>query len=829
MLPDLSVSKRLTVCTLLLLLIYSAQAQVALEGVVVDAVTGESLPAAHVQLVGSTEGTITNTEGRFSLAVPRFPVEIAVRFIGYESARVTVNEHPRRPLKIELAPSVLEMQEVVVSGEDPAYNIMRKVVAKKAQWETTMPNYRAEAYSRFLLYREQDLVQVRETIGESFWRPGDGAREVVRAKRLNPRNSGTFSHARQLGVPNFYDDNIDVKGFRLVGPTHPNATEWYTFTLAGHRQHDGQVVYDIYMAPKRLGRPGFVGVISVLDEAYVLLQVKLRPASYYKLPPPIDDWSIAFEQQFAPYDTTHWLPVDVRIEGSVALSRGGMSYPRARYEQVSRLTGHFIGFDPPDSLFASDTPHLVEQPFAEGRSYLFQGNPGMIPLTPSETEAIAKIDPKMTIAKAFRPRGVMGAIAMAEPMAMNMLQYALHRTLKDLVSEDLAVEEEDDTERSRTFSLARTLYDGSWSWYNRVDGLHAGLQHRQSFGTRWSVDAGVGYAFAREALSSRLNAQYRWGTPRNFRWLPRSGFVRLGTGHLAAPRYQSYTHNRLLNTVSTYLGYDDYFDYYERDYLHAEVGATSHRLRTTLAAGVQLERHRSLNSETDFEGWLLGDGQRPNPVIDEGDFVAWTLGLEVGDAKLGTGETPLSHFDLTLTRASDHALGGTFDFDRIDGKLNLDLPTFFRRQAWGHRLRIFVQGGYTLRGEVPVQRLGIVDNAIGPYSPLGGFRAYDGLPREGEHHVGAFWEHDFTTWPFEALGLWFLADNNIGLRIHGGHGRTWLSEERRRGLRFVPSYEDRFHHELGVSVTNVFGFPLRIGATYRLDAPGWFWTFGLSR
>lgn len=805
------------------------QAQVALEGVVRDADTEETLPAAHVQIAGSTDGTITNAEGRFSLSIPQFPVDIVVRFIGYESVRLTISEQPRRPLSIRLAPSVYELDELVVSGEDPAYNIMRKVIAQKQTWAASMPNYRAEVYSRFLLYRETDLVQVRQTIGESYWRQDDGAREVVRAKRLNPRNSGTFTHAHQIRVPNFYDDEIEVKGFQLIGPTHPDAPDLYTFTLAGRRQHEGQVVYDIYMAPKRLGKPGFVGVISVLDEAYVLLAINLQPASFYSLPPPIADWSISFQQQFTPYDSTHWLPVDLRVQGKVQLARGGMLYPEARFEQVSRLTGHFIGFNPPDSLYQRGGKRLFEQPFAEGRSFLFQGNAGMVPLTPAEIEAISLMDPRMTIAKAFRPRGMMGAVATAEPIGLNMLQYALHRTLKDLVSKDLAVTDQEESNGRGPFSIANVLYNGFWGWYNRVDGLQAGLQHQFMLSPRLQTEAGVGYTIAREAPSAKLNTRYLWGNARNFRWLPRSGFVRVGLGSGSAVRYTSGVHNRLLNSTSTYLGYDDYFDYYEREYVGAEVGFTSHRLRTSLTTGFQLERHASLENETDFEGWLFGDGQRLNPGIDDGNLTAFTVGLGIGEDALQTQVTATNSFHAKWTHATDATFGGDFAFDQLSGSLNINVPTFFRRQAWQNTLRVRVAGGYLLSGTLPLQRFGILDNAIGPYSTFGAFQAYDGLPREGEHHFGVFWEHDFTSLPFETLGLWALRERNIGFRIHGGHGRTWLSTDRSQTLRFIPSYQDSFHHEIGFSFTNVLGFPLRVGGTYRLDQPGWSWSFGLSR
>ena len=61
---------------------------ITVKGKVVDE-NGESLPGATIQLKGTTNGTITDTDGNFSLSVPS-DATLIVSFIGFKSIEVTV-------------------------------------------------------------------------------------------------------------------------------------------------------------------------------------------------------------------------------------------------------------------------------------------------------------------------------------------------------------------------------------------------------------------------------------------------------------------------------------------------------------------------------------------------------------------------------------------------------------------------------------------------------------------------------------------------------------------------------------------------------------------
>ncbi|MEQ8925150.1 MAG: carboxypeptidase-like regulatory domain-containing protein, partial [Fulvivirga sp.] len=80
---------------------------------------GEPLPGATIQEKGTTNGTITDVEGSFSLNVQDNSTLI-VSFVGYQTNEIQVNG--RTEIDIQLAPDLSSLEEVVVVG----YGIQQK-------------------------------------------------------------------------------------------------------------------------------------------------------------------------------------------------------------------------------------------------------------------------------------------------------------------------------------------------------------------------------------------------------------------------------------------------------------------------------------------------------------------------------------------------------------------------------------------------------------------------------------------------------------------------------------------------------------------------------
>jgi hypothetical protein len=99
----------------------SAQTKNPIRGFVVDATSGEPLPAANVVLVGTKRGASTNLDGYFVLGNLEPGIyTLEASYLGYHTAqkRVVVTDVLMDPIKIELVPSALKLEEVVVTVEE---------------------------------------------------------------------------------------------------------------------------------------------------------------------------------------------------------------------------------------------------------------------------------------------------------------------------------------------------------------------------------------------------------------------------------------------------------------------------------------------------------------------------------------------------------------------------------------------------------------------------------------------------------------------------------------------------------------------------------------
>jgi TonB-linked SusC/RagA family outer membrane protein len=97
----------------------AAQATGAVRGEVMDAVTGQPLVGAQVQVVGTRLGSLTNAEGGFLLLnVPVGEQTLRVTFIGYQSAdeTVTVQAGGTAAIEFSMTQSAIALDEIIVTG-----------------------------------------------------------------------------------------------------------------------------------------------------------------------------------------------------------------------------------------------------------------------------------------------------------------------------------------------------------------------------------------------------------------------------------------------------------------------------------------------------------------------------------------------------------------------------------------------------------------------------------------------------------------------------------------------------------------------------------------
>jgi hypothetical protein len=762
-------------------------AQVQVTGLVRDADSGDRLAGATIQVVGTTRGAVANEDGRFSLSIGSVPAELVVRHIGYRTARIEVVSPNVAELDVSLEPVAVALDELVVSGEDPAVGIMRRVLDRKQAFRAGYENTYADVYTRFWLFSEFRPVQVIESLRQAYWRRDGGSREVVRARRKRPPRSGTFRFAGPMYVPNFYDDSVLLGGTRYVTPTHPDALDLYRFRLGGQRMLDDAVVWDIYFTPRNPSRSAFIGHAAVADSLFEILEIDLRPQPSTAVSPPVEVDDVRYAQRFIRLPSGIVVPLDLKTNGYLVFGRLGASYPPARYEQVSAISNYAIDIPVPDSLYADERMQR-DNPAVDRSDFLFIRNPTIVPLTPRETESLARIDPRRTVASAFRPEGLLS-------------QYTAVRTTEDPPEE--APE-----------SLVEQVAGSVRLWYNRVDGWYTGLAYETAIGRRLRISGDGGYAWDRKRpyFGGALRVPFSLGAGEVALFLEGSS--------RSMPVGRSSAYDRFWPGLMTYFGYEDYFDYYQRDRggVGLDVGSSARRFTLRLVGAV--ERHESVEKNSGFNGWWFRNVQRQNPPITEGRVVK---GEASGTATLGPVE-----FKLGLERALSGVLDGEFEYTAVTGSVSADVVTFYPSRERPNRMRIELIGA-THTGDLPYQRAALLDGSPGFYALPGTFRTIVDRSVPAGKLVAGYWEHDFTTALTELFGLWGWAESGWGLVLFGGHGYAYDAYPRvaEKGVApglpaqepsiRLPNGTGRAFHELGFAVTYPFRLPLRVEVTARLD------------
>jgi TonB-dependent starch-binding outer membrane protein SusC len=101
-------------------------------GTVTDATTGESLPGVSIVLKGTSVGTSTNIDGKYSISVPGPGAILVYSFIGYNTEELTAQD--RAEINVALVSSLEILEELIVVG----YGVQRRVDLTGAVTRVTM-------------------------------------------------------------------------------------------------------------------------------------------------------------------------------------------------------------------------------------------------------------------------------------------------------------------------------------------------------------------------------------------------------------------------------------------------------------------------------------------------------------------------------------------------------------------------------------------------------------------------------------------------------------------------------------------------------------------
>jgi hypothetical protein len=335
----------------------------------------------------------------YGLSLPAGRYEIIVSYLGYRSDTTVVDLPRDIPHNVALVPIAIPFPEIVVSGEDPAHEIMRNVIARKQEWFDALLSFMGKAYTRTAIRTDTSMAMIAESYSTIYWAKGDSLREVITQQRQSATVPSTLPLAYVRAVLNFYEDRIDLGGCVFVGPTAADAFSYYNFKLTTVRYQDNVPIYDIEITPKSRLTPLFRGRISIDGKTYRMIEVDVEPNEAFVLPL-VKSTAIRFRQQFRLYDDKYSLPADYHLDVmthvSLVVASGKVGFAKSVV-----LYDYAINSDLTDSLRL--LPALSFHPRASVFDSTFWAQTNVLPLTGEEQLAYIRLD-SIAAERARRPR-----------------------------------------------------------------------------------------------------------------------------------------------------------------------------------------------------------------------------------------------------------------------------------------------------------------------------------------------------------------------------------------------------------------------------------------
>jgi hypothetical protein len=298
-----------------LILPFAGSAQVTkIMGRVTDSATREPIPFVNVIIPGTTIGTLTDFQGRFSLEIKKPGDSLRVSLIGYKAQTRKILKNHFQEMDFVLSPENIQLAEVVIrySG-NPAEVILNKIIANRAK--NSMKNfntYQYQAYTKieidannitdklknWKLFKPFDFVLnyvdtstingksylpvfITETNSDVYYRRSPRTKkEIIKASKISGLENESVSQflgnlSQEVDI---YQDYIDLFEKNFVCPIASFGIDYYKYYLVDSAYIGNRWCYHIMFKPRRKQELTFTGNFWVNDTSFAIKKIEMRIA-----------------------------------------------------------------------------------------------------------------------------------------------------------------------------------------------------------------------------------------------------------------------------------------------------------------------------------------------------------------------------------------------------------------------------------------------------------------------------------------------------------------------------------------------------------------------
>jgi len=215
------------------------------KGKIIDKKTGTSLAFASLTVIGLNISTISNSEGEFSIKIPKETVDpkITVSFIGFKNKSFSLTELKSGKSKIEMEPTLIQLPELNVISKD-AELLMRAVIDKRGENYFNIQTLMT-AFYRETIKKNRTYVSLSEAVVEINKQPyttlkADAVKLFKARKKADYSKLDTLTFKLQGGPFNsLYLDIIKNPDYLFTEEMFKN----YEFTFDHSTYADNKLIY----------------------------------------------------------------------------------------------------------------------------------------------------------------------------------------------------------------------------------------------------------------------------------------------------------------------------------------------------------------------------------------------------------------------------------------------------------------------------------------------------------------------------------------------------------------------------------------------------------
>jgi len=308
----------LTISLIFFLLAFHAasNAQVTkIMGRITDSITGEALPFVNIMVEGTTEGTLTDFDGRYSFELDQHGDSIRFSLMGYKTVTRIIMRSQFQEMDIIMSKTSINLPEVVIHFTgNPAEAILKKIIQNREKNSLQdFQTYQYKAYTKIefdannitdkliklKLFKPFDFVQqyvdtstlngksflpvfLTETSSDVFFRKNPKARkEIITATRVSGIENVNISQflgnlSQEVDI---YKDYIFLFEKNFISPLSSSGIGFYKYYLVDSTFLGNKWCYHIMFKPRHKQELTFSGNFWVNDTTWAIRKIDMRMAS----------------------------------------------------------------------------------------------------------------------------------------------------------------------------------------------------------------------------------------------------------------------------------------------------------------------------------------------------------------------------------------------------------------------------------------------------------------------------------------------------------------------------------------------------------------------